>query len=296
MSLQSHWIEWRYWITRRAIKKFGTAESHRHFIEFERSKQETPIPDSLRRLGELKEETIDGHTVYTLKVEGSKAHVFYLHGGAYTNVILPEHWAMLESLVRQTGCSLTVPLYGLAPEFNFKHAYKLVLPLYRRLCADVGADQIVMAGDSAGGGLTLALAQELKKQNLPQPAQIVLFCPWLDITMTNPETKAFERVDPMLRIDGTREAGRLWAAGSDPRDPNLSPMYGDSTGLAPITIFIGTKDILLPDIRKFVQMAQKLKIPLTYHEVSGMIHVWMIFPTPEARAVVKTVAGIIKGH
>jgi acetyl esterase/lipase len=93
-------------------------------------------------------------------------------------------------------------------------------------------------GDSAGGGFALALAQALLEKELPQPGNIILISPWLDITMTNPEIPAFEEKDPMLAVYGLAEIGKVYAGNTDPGHYMLSPINGPVVGLAPITLFM----------------------------------------------------------
>ncbi len=106
-------------------------------------------------------------------------------------------------------------------------------------------------GDSAGGGLALALAQKLKKDGMTQPQQIILLSPWLDVTMTNPEFKDREAGDPMLDIEGSQMAGKAYAGRLNTKNYLVSPMYGDLTGLAKISLFTSGKDMLIADVRKF---------------------------------------------
>ena len=137
-------------------------------------------------------------------------------------------------------------------------------------------------GDSAGGGLALALAQSFRDEGHPQPARIVLISPWLDVTMTEPRLEHQDARDPYLGATGLAEAGRRYAGPLDESDPRVSPLNGSMEGLAPIAVFIGTRDVLLPDARRLRKAAAAADVPIDYHEHDGMIHNWPMRRLPEA--------------
>lgn len=237
----------------------------------------------------VSEERIAGMEVCTVQPRGGPAHgearhILYLHGGGYVFDIVSQHWDFIGKLVDALGCAVTVPIYPLAPEHNHRDVFAGMLPLWQALQQRYpGADLTVM-GDSAGGGMALALAQLLRDGGQPLPRRLVLLSPFLDATGENPGIDALEPFDPMLSRPGGIECGRVYA-GPDPVTlPQVSPMYGVQRGLPPTTLFIGTHDILLPDCRKFRQMADEQGLALRYHEAEGMFHVWMLLPMPEAHA------------
>lgn len=117
----------------------------------------------------------------------------------------------------------------------------------------------------------------------PQPERLVLYSPWLDVLLEDPVSELLDETDPMLGIAGLREAGRMYAEGADPRDPLVSPVHADLTGLAPITLFIGTRDVLLPDARRFVEHAGEAGVELDYREYPGMFRNWLMQAIPEGR-------------
>jgi acetyl esterase/lipase len=153
-------------------------------------------------------------------------------------------------------------------------------------------DQILM-GDSAGGGLSLVLARSLRNGGHPQPKEIVLLSPWLDITMSEESQPDLDRRDPYLAIAGLREAGALYAGSLNPRDPAVSPLYGDLHGLGSLSTFIGTRDVLLADSRRLRANAEAEGVPLEYREYEGMFHAWMIASIPEAREASVRIARLV---
>lgn len=234
---------------------------------------------------------MDGHAVWSFsrRHSVSKTHVLYLHGGGYFNGLAPEHWAFVAHLVDQIDCTLIVPDYPLAPEFSVTDAFPMLLSVYQALCSQVGHSQVTLMGESAGAGLCLVLAQGLLEEHLPQPKQILLLSPWLDVSMTNPDIASVDEVDPVLGVTGLTYAGNLFAGALDPQHPRVSPLYGRLRGLAPITLFIGTHDVLLPDCRRLQLLAKEQGIVLDYHEFPEMLHIWMFLPIPEARPVIATI-------
>lgn len=149
-------------------------------------------------------------------------------------------------------------------------------------------------GDSAGGGFAPALAQLIFEKGLPQPKHIILLSPWLDITLDNPEINAsLEQTDPMLGIYGAVELGKLYAGDSDRKNYLLSPMYGKIKGLADITLFMGTQEILLPDGRKFKAIAKEEGVEIQYYEYPGMNHVFPVYPIPESKQARKIIVETI---
>ncbi|MFJ1256964.1 alpha/beta hydrolase fold domain-containing protein [Cupriavidus sp. CuC1] len=136
-------------------------------------------------------------------------------------------------------------------------------------------------GDSAGGGMALALAQVARDTGRALPGRLVLLSPFLDATGSNPAIDALEPLDPMLSKLGGIECGRVYAGGDPVTLPQVSPIYGSLRGLPPVTLFIGTHDVLLPDCRTYRALAEQQGLPLRYYEYEGMFHVWMLLPMPE---------------
>lgn len=229
--------------------------------------------------------TANGRNVFVLSPKSRKAtqHILYLHGGAYVQNFVRQHWKFLSDLVASTDSAVTAPDYPLAPKHTFIDAFPMVISVYREMVANVGSDNIVVMGDSAGGGFALALCQRLKEENLPQPRRIILLSPWLDLTLTNPEIGSIDSHDPFLGISGLRKAAVAYSGGYDLNNYRLSPINGSLDGLAPISIFIGSNDILVADARKLRMMAKQRGIEIDYHEYSGMVHVWMLLYFPESR-------------
>lgn len=281
------------WQSRLTIGKYRLTRRKRVFTDpcrLRRSAQShesehAQLPSSIRERFEVTEHDVNGHSCFTIRpprVLGSQ-HVFYLHGGAYVHQVEGAHWDFIDRLIGRTGATVSVPIYPLAPTCQYTATLPMVWSSFQRTAATAApADQVVM-GDSAGGALSLYIAQRQLALGGPQPGRIVLISPWLDITATHPSMSALDRVDPYLGIEGLREAGRLYAGDLDPHDPRVSPLYGELGGLGPLRVLSGTRDVLLADARRLNSLARASGTPVDYEEYEGMFHGWILQRLPEAR-------------
>ena len=245
-----------------------------------------PIPASLRRLCTITESQVEGRQVLTLTPHSapSATHILYTHGGAYIHPLVAAHWNIVAQLIRHTGAVVTVPLYPLAPEHTFHATRSLLEAVYRKVLEHTPSTGIILCGDSAGGGLALAQALHYRDLQLPQPARVVLFSPWVDITMSDPGALDVEKHDVMLRCAGLIMAGHLWAGEEDCRHPFLSPLFGDLSRLPPVDIFQGTHDILVCQARSLAQKIESSQGEANDYEYPGAIHDFMAATfTPEAK-------------
>lgn len=220
--------------------------------------------------------------------------VLYLHGGAYVGQFLGAHWHFISKILTTTNRTVIAPDYPLAPKASVRDVFAQMLPLYRELCEEYGAKNLAVMGDSAGAGMALALSQMLREEGLPQPERLILLSPWLDVSMSNPELPILDKRDPILDIEGLKAAGEMYAGDLSTRDPRVSPMFGDCSNLAPMSLFIGTRDMFLADCRQFQAKLRAENIVLDYHEAPEMLHDWMIMPTPEAQEVVAEIARLLE--
>lgn len=242
----------------------------------------------------VQHDVVAGVEVYRLAPKhpgDSGSHVVYLHGGAYVCEVTVHHWNFLQRLVEETGCTVSVPLYPLAPEATCSSTVGAVVDVYQRLHAE-SRNPIVM-GDSAGGGLAVALCYALRKVGAPMPASLVLICPWVDVAMTNPKMGDDERFDPMLSIDALKIAGRFYAGEEGVAHPCVSPINGDFKGLPDTLLFVGTRDILSHDAIEFANQAKGEGVAIELLVGKDMIHVWPILPIPEARKALSRIAKFI---
>jgi epsilon-lactone hydrolase len=274
-------------------KALKSAEKTRKFLDGRTYPVPAEPPSALRRKFEIGESVIAGYRVLTVtpRLRRNERRIIYLHGGAYVNELMAAHWGIIEQLIKVTGAAVTVPLYPLAPEYNHRHAFAFLDAVYQEQLSERPGEQIVFAGDSAGAGLALGFTVALMRQKSPLPSLLILFSPWLDLTLSDPAAALVEPHDVMLGIDGLRACGRLWAGADNPKAPELSPLFADLKGLPPITLFQGTRDLFVVDARAFAQRAGKSDARVSYYEYPGAFHVFMGATfTPEARDVFSKIA------
>jgi acetyl esterase/lipase len=269
---------------RRDKRRYSSAARLRESVARDRAAG-TVLPRYAARSGV--EATLDAtrsRPVYTVRPRSpGRAHVLYLHGGGYIHGATRHHWAFAGKLARELAATVTVPLYPLAPERDASHAFEFALSVYQDLLRTVAPEDLILAGDSAGAGLALALLQLAREHALPSPSRVVLVSPWLDVELPDAAVASLERLDPMISAPGLREAGRWYAGALGTRDPRVSPVHMDLHGLPPTMLFMGTHDILLPDARRFRARARQTGAPLQYFEYPGMFHDWVLTVLPEAR-------------
>ncbi|MGH1366846.1 MAG: alpha/beta hydrolase fold domain-containing protein [Calditrichia bacterium] len=221
-----------------------------------------------------------------------KHHVFYLHGGGYIAGISAAHWYFVDQLIKKLKCTVSMYDYPLAPKQQARETLHDTLAAYNTLFADGGA-RITVMGDSAGAGMSLAIVQMLRDAGLRLPERVIGLSPWMDLTMCNEEIEAIAAKDFFLDEKYLIQAGKAYAGNEALNNPLLSPVHADFRGLPPIHFFMGTGDILMPDTRQAVRNAAKQGVEIDYREYDDMFHVWMLFPIPEAKKVLREIKQIV---
>lgn len=257
----------------------------------------TPYPPpKIFKYCQVEQFVVNDRNVFRLKPHGESSgrHILYLHGGAYVQTFARPHWTFLAELVKATGCTITAPDYPLAPRHTYEAAYAMVMSVYKQLAADNTNKELLLMGDSAGGGFALALAQLIRDENEKPPGQIILLSPWLDITLVNPEIKEIDPSDPFLGIEGLLKAGKAYAGTMRPDSFLLSPIYGSLKGLGKISVFAGSNDILVADARKLKKTADAENILINYYEYANMFHAWMFLNFPESTHARQRIFQLVK--
>lgn len=263
----------------RAIPKYTAEQSERRIRDalVKGEKPEEPPTNVATRY----EDSVNGRVFYVNEKGMSRYTVFYIHGGAYRWGFLRPHWRFIERIAKETNALVIAPGYRLAPFATYKEAYDLIVPLYRQYREEHPEKKVIMMGDSAGGGLALALVEHFKEEGIPLPDELVLFSPWVDISMENEEIPKYQPRDPMLPAVAARPAARRWSGDLDIHDPKVSPLFGDLSGIRNVTVFVGTDEILYPDVRKMFSMLDKdVSNELIVGE--GMYHCYPLGHTKEA--------------
>lgn len=224
--------------------------------------------------------------------------IMYIPGGAYLNDPLKYHWSIINKLSKKTDTPVIMPLYLKTPNYTCEESYEAMMELYLDVSSREGVERIIFIGDSSGGGMSLVLAQLLRDEHpeVLQPDDLILIAPWMDVSMENEEIADYEPIDPMLDIYGAKDLGIRWAGNRDVHDPMASPIYGTFENLGHITLFIGTRDMLYPDIAKFSAILDEQGIEHNYIVKEGLDHPYPLFPTPEAAEAQKLMIKIINNE
>lgn len=208
-------------------------------------------PRELKDVARIEKRSVGDFEVLQLRSRErtSSVHVLFLHGGGYTYELSGPHLSMLAGLIERTGISITVPIYPLAPEFTHADAFPFVEEVYRELLEETPATNVVLGGDSAGGGFVLSQLYRYRELGLELPSKVFLISPWVDVTMSHPDIPALEGADCILVPSALRVYGEWWADDADPASPQFSPLFGDLDELPPVLMIGGTAELLLPDMR-----------------------------------------------
>ena len=220
--------------------------------------------------------------------------LYYLHGGGFMAPIDPFHVRYATRLADAIGARVVMPDYPLAPEHTWKDSHDALVDDAARWAASEGG--AVLAGDSAGGGLALAVAMSMRDRGLAQASSLVLHAPWVDLTTSTPETFAADAIDPWLFV-GKLQAYAGWWAGSDDAlgRPEVSPALGDLAGLPRALVLYGTRDLLAPGCRLLVRRAAEAGWDLTAIEEPDLIHVYGLLPfVPESARAFRQVRDFVR--
>lgn len=222
--------------------------------------------------------TAAGWPLYTVRpATGTPAGaVVYVHGGGWVNEIAPQHWGLAARIAAEARVAVQLPIYPLVPWGTAGQAQEGVVELVRAARERFGP--VALAGDSAGGQIALSAALRLRDEgDAPLPAALI--SPALDLTFGNPRIPEVQPSDPWLGVPGGRLLADRWRGDLPVTDPSVSPLLGDLTGLGPLTVLTGTRDVLNPDAHLLVERARTAGVRVELHEEVGELHVYPLLPT-----------------
>lgn len=241
-------------------------------------------PKRLRAEVSITREEIRGWPVYTITpraAEGEpQGNTVFVHGGGWVNEIVAPHWQLAASIAAESATTVTVPIYPLVPLGTAEQVVPGVASLVRD-SVDRGVETRLF-GDSAGGQIALSAALQLRDAGVVLP-RTVLLSPALDLTWSNPGIDLVQPSDPWLARPGGRHFSELWRDALEVTDPRVSPLHGDFAGLGPLSVFIGTWDILNPDTQLLLQAAETAGVEVDFYEREGEVHVYALLPTAWGR-------------
>jgi monoterpene epsilon-lactone hydrolase len=225
--------------------------------------------------------------------------MLYLHGGGYAVGSIGTHRGLAGRLAQATAARVLLIDYRLAPEYPFPASVQDATTAYHWLLGEgVKPERLTVAGDSAGGGLTIAALVALRDAGDPLPAAAVCQSPWVDLEGTGESITTKADVDPIVRKELLEQMADWYLAKADPRTPLAAPLYADLHGLPPLLIQVGTAEILLDDAIRLAANARQAGVDVTLEPWEDMIHVWQLFAPmlPEGQQAIDRIGAFVKQH
>jgi len=222
--------------------------------------------------------------------------VLYIHGGAFIMGSVRGYRALTARLAKATRARTFVVEYRLAPEHPFPAAIEDATAAYAGLLKQgIAPTSMVIAGDSAGGNLTMATLLSLRDSGVPLPAGGVCISPWVDLECIGGTMTTNADVDPLCTQESMLLEAGLYLGGHNARGPLASPIHADLKGLPPLLIQVGSEETLLDDSNRLAARAKKAGVPVTYEIFEGMPHVWHVFAEylPEAQEAIEAIGAFV---
>jgi epsilon-lactone hydrolase len=256
-----------------------------------------PLPADVRTTpGDL-----GGIPVIFIDIAGTdpRGTIFHIHGGGFALGSAAGSVGLASALARKTGMRAVSAGYRLAPEHPYPAALQDVTAAYRALARQAGsAGRLVVSGESAGGNLAVELLLAAKAQGLPMPAAALLLSPMTDLTVTGSSYAGKAHADPAITAQAIRTRAAGYLAGTDPADPQVSPVYADLTGLPPLLIQAGSHEVLLDDATRLAAKAAADDVAVILDITPGVPHVFQAFAgiLDEADAALNRAARFVKDN
>lgn len=249
-----------------------------------------PVP-KYAQITPLHDQGVRGEWI-TVREQTTARTVYYIHGGGYAAGSPELYRPFTTTLARAAQARVFALAYRLAPEHPFPAALDDAVAGYRWLLAQ-GArpENTLIAGDSAGGGLTLATLVRLRQEQIPMPAAGLLLSPWADLAVTGQSLYANEATDAMFYADAIKAFAPFYLGQTPATDPLASPVYADLTGLPPLLLFVSNSEVLLDDSLRIAANARAAGVSVDLQAWDDLPHVWpaMVGVLPEARAALKLI-------
>jgi monoterpene epsilon-lactone hydrolase len=291
-SLQAHLAVWMIkWRVKRRLKGVRDYHIARKILRPEPYKVPSAVQVTPAPLGGVNGECLEGPSpVNTV--------LLYLHGGGYFACSAETH-RPITAFFALHGFRVFAPDYRLAPENLFPAAVDDAVTVYRGLLsAGYSPERIVVAGESAGGGLALSLMLALRSTGVPLPAAAALFSPWTDLAATGDSIRTNSNRCAMFHGPGVAFSARYYLGGTDPRNPLASPLYADLAGLPPLLIHVGADEVLRDDSTRLAERASAAGVPVDLKIWPVVPHAWQLAPhlIPEARESLRESAAFFRAH
>lgn len=234
--------------------------------------------------------------IATAAGQAGPATIIYLHGGAYVALSAPSYRRLVTHLSVTTGCRVVAVDYRLAPEHPYPAALEDCIAVYTAELDERPHEKVVLAGDSAGGGLALATAIALRDRGIHLPAGLVCIAPWVDLTCSGNSMATCARRERVLSPAGLAIDARLYAGAQALDSPLVSPLFADLSGLPPMLIQVGADEVLLDDATRLVDSARSSGVTVNLEVWQRLWHVWHLYAglMPEAEAAMRAIADFVR--
>lgn len=215
--------------------------------------------------------------IITPKKDKSDKVILYFHGGSYIAEATEEHWSLLQRLSIDVKATVVMLDYPLSPKYTYKDVFEIVESFYKKVVDKIDSNNLILMGDSSGGGMALALLEKVSTENEKLPYKTLLISPWLDTTMTNPEIERVQKNDKDLNKFKLVPAGILYARGSGKDSEYLvNPINGPLSNIKNVVVYTGTYDILNPDVNLLKEKAISAGTDIEIKEYEKAIHIWIV--------------------
>lgn len=232
---------------------------------------------------------------FTPRKCNDKRVVLYLHGGGYCAGSVRTHKALIARIARAANCKALGVDYRLAPEHSYPAALEDAMTAYQALLEE-GYEHIFLAGDSAGGGLAMALMLKLRDSEQHMPTAAILISPWVDLSMSGESIETKAKLDPLIDPGVLEAFAKKYYGDEDPRHPLISPLYAQLNGLSPILIHVGGNEVLLDDSTRLAKKLKKADNDVELSIWENMFHVWHYLGgmIPEAGDAIQDIGDYIR--
>ena len=281
----------------KAILQSGAKTPQELRVVFENIGASTPIPPDIK-CEKVNAGGVDAEWVSAPNSSPDRA-VLYVHGGGYVIGSVNTHRDLIGRIARASGARVLGINYRLAPENPYPAAVEDSVAAYRWMLAQgLKPNRIAVAGDSAGGGLTVATLVAIRDAKLPVPGAGVCISPWIDMEGIGESMKTRAEIDPVVQREGLLGMAAAYLGGQNPRTPGASPLYADLKGLPPLLIQVGDAETLLDDSMRLNDRAKAAGVSTKLEVWPEMIHVWQLFASflPEGQQAVDGIGSFLKEH
>lgn len=262
-----------------------------------RSDKANEIPKAVRRALSCKSTDLGGYALHTLtpkEINEDALHIVYFHGGGYVGQAAEPHWVFLQKLAQAINARVTYVQYPLAPESVHTETIAHAIKATEYVRSEYANDRLVVMGDSAGGGISLALVRNLIERGKAQPFEkVALVSPWVDPTSLDLVSPELAKKDLILVPENLKIAAQLYAGQDSVSHPNVAPMQGSFAGFPPVGIWMGTRDIFYRDMPAFLEKLKENDVDTTYHVGEGMLHDYPLFPIPEGAQAIAQIKAFL---